>query len=238
MCHFGKDGCVADADHQPPAVAAPDREAPGLSFDAIVLAGGAGRRLGGVDKAELIVSGRTLLERAVDAVSFASRRILVGPARTGTLPADVLITREDPPGGGPVAAIEAGLRLVRKQLVVVLACDMPFVTSEVVNDLVERLSLSPATGQSAASAEQGAAPSDADGVVLVDRSGLRQPLCAAYRSNSLRRSVARLPSVRGAAVRSLINALTVAEVPAGAMTTLDCDTWESVLYSRRQMEKQ
>ena len=47
---------------------------------AIVLAGGAGRRLGGADKAALDVGGRTLLERALAAVSGVPT-VVVGPAR-------------------------------------------------------------------------------------------------------------------------------------------------------------
>ncbi|NJP68904.1 NTP transferase domain-containing protein, partial [Streptomyces spiramenti] len=36
-------------------------------FDAVVLAGGAGRRLGGADKAAVRVGGRTLLDRVLTA---------------------------------------------------------------------------------------------------------------------------------------------------------------------------
>ena len=50
-----------------------------ISFDAIVLAGGQGSRLGGVDKAELKVGGVRLLDRALTACRGASTTVVVGP---------------------------------------------------------------------------------------------------------------------------------------------------------------
>src|SRR5204863_90328 len=74
-------------------------------YDAIVLAGGAATRLGGADKPQLKVAGRSLLDRAVDAVHGAARIVVVGPEQQ--VDAAVTFCREDPPGGGPVAAIAA-----------------------------------------------------------------------------------------------------------------------------------
>ncbi len=74
-------------------------------FDAIVLAGGRGSRLGGVDKAAIVVGGRSLLDRALDAVSSAASVVVVGPDRP--LPPGVMSASEQPPGGGPVAGIVA-----------------------------------------------------------------------------------------------------------------------------------
>ena len=76
---------------------------------AVILAGGQGRRLGGRDKPALLVGGRTLLDRALDAVSGVPV-VVVGPPRA--LPAGVFRVAEDPPGGGPAAAVAAGLRRV------------------------------------------------------------------------------------------------------------------------------
>jgi molybdopterin-guanine dinucleotide biosynthesis protein A len=79
-------------------------------MDAIVLAGGRGARLGGVDKADLVVGGQTLLERALAATAGANRTVVVGPRRPTSRP--VTWAREHPPGGGPVAALAAGLEHV------------------------------------------------------------------------------------------------------------------------------
>ncbi|HET7902058.1 MAG TPA: NTP transferase domain-containing protein, partial [Candidatus Nanopelagicales bacterium] len=75
---------------------------------AIVLAGGRSSRFGS-DKLAAQVDGAPLLHRAIDAArGVAARVVLVGPAPEG-LPADVVVTREEPPFGGPYAAVVAGL---------------------------------------------------------------------------------------------------------------------------------
>jgi molybdopterin-guanine dinucleotide biosynthesis protein A len=175
-------------------------------YDAIVLAGGRSSRLGGVDKASLVVGGATLLDHAVGVVRGASRIVVVGPPRKTTLP--VAWAREEPPGGGPVAAIAAALPLVEADITVVLACDMPGLRAETVSALV------------AVSAAAG----DHDGA-LVSAAGRRQPLAAAYRTAALRSAVRALPSASGVAVRDLIAPLTLAEIAADPGQTADIDTW-------------
>lgn len=93
----------------------------GATFDALILAGGRARRLGGIDKATERVGGLTLLERVSAAVAAAgaAQVIVVGP--------------EQP--GGPVAAIAAGLAHVTAPDVVVLAADLPFITPAAVDQL-------------------------------------------------------------------------------------------------------
>ncbi|MDQ4090592.1 MAG: nucleotidyltransferase family protein, partial [Actinomycetota bacterium] len=78
----------------------------------IVLAGGAGRRMGGVDKAALVVGGVPLLDRVLGAARpVCDRLVVVGPERP-TEVAGVTFVREDPPGGGPVPGVAAGLAAV------------------------------------------------------------------------------------------------------------------------------
>jgi molybdopterin-guanine dinucleotide biosynthesis protein A len=195
------------------------------AYDAIVLAGGGGRRLGGVDKAEIRVGETTLLTRALDAVQEASRRVVVGPPRS--LPFGVVRVQEDPPGGGPVAGLAAGLGEVREALVVVLACDMPFVDIELVTRLVT-------LARPLGSATQH--PST-DGALVVDEQGRRQPLAAVYRTTSLRTAVSGLGTTSGAAMRQLTAGLSLIEMTTAPHTALDCDTWEGVARSRQLLEE-
>lgn len=190
-------------------------------YAAIVLAGGAGRRLGRVDKATITIGDRTLLDRALEAVAEASCRVVVGPNRPGNLPSGVIRTQEQPPGGGPVAAIEAGLAHVANEVLVVLACDMPLITAEVVDELIETLA--------------GFTGSQADGALLRDKQGRRQPLAAAYRSTSLRRALTHLPATGDASMRELVSGLELVEVPAPEGSAVDCDTWESVAACRAEL---
>ena len=106
-----------------------------LTFDAVVLAGGGSRRMGGEDKTSLLVGGVSLLERALSAVAEAEQIVVVGPSRP--VVATVRWAREDPVGGGPAAALAAGLHGLTAPIVVALAADLPFVTAAVVTRLVE-----------------------------------------------------------------------------------------------------
>jgi molybdopterin-guanine dinucleotide biosynthesis protein A len=185
---------------------------------AIVLAGGAGSRLGGVDKAAIDVAGRTLLDRALAAVTAADITVVVGPPRD--LPASVLGTQEQPPGGGPVAAVAAGLSMLSDHgddngLVVVLACDMPFLDAAAVGRLVS-------------TAHE---HSDQDGAAYVDENGRRQYLAAAYDISRLRSAIGSLDEVDGAAMRHVVERLTIVEIAADPEITLDCDTWPDVRRS-------
>lgn len=90
-----------------------------MKFDAIIVAGGRGSRLGGRDKPLLAHGGTTLLEHALQAVSAANRIAVVGPTELnpvisqyagGASPGQILtLTREYPAFAGPAAAVAAGL---------------------------------------------------------------------------------------------------------------------------------
>lgn len=145
------------------------------TYAAVVLAGGLGRRMGGdVPKPELVVGGRTLLARVLDAVTGAAPCVVVGP-RVDAVAAeapDVLWTREEPPGAGPVAALRAGLAHVPDGVpeVAVLAADLPFLDARAVAGLR-------------------AARGEADCAVLVDDRGAEQWLCAVWSTAALSAAV-------------------------------------------------
>jgi molybdopterin-guanine dinucleotide biosynthesis protein A len=186
-----------------------------VPFDAIVLAGGAGQRMGdprGTDKAGLDVGGITLLDRVLAAVVDAQHCIVVGPRRPTAWP--VTFTVEEPAGSGPAAAIVHGLSLVRAATVVVLAADMPFAATAVPKLL------------------DAVAGEEVDAAMLVDDSGRRQPLLSAYRTDALRRC-SDGHDWRGASVRALTGALTVIEVAAVGDEALDCDTPEQLTAAQR-----
>ena len=107
--------------------------------DAVVLAGGAGRRLGGVSKGEVELAGQRLVDHVLAATGAARRVVVVGEV---PVPEGVLLTREEPPGGGPAAGVVAGLaRLAARpgpaaDWVLLLACDLPG-AGEAVPELLE-----------------------------------------------------------------------------------------------------
>jgi molybdopterin-guanine dinucleotide biosynthesis protein A len=169
--------------------------------------------MGGPDKPSVMVAGRSMRDRVLDALAAADSRVVVGGS--GDVPQGVGYTREDPPGGGPVAAVAAGLAAISRDSpdVLVVAGDLPLLTASAVGGLRARLST-------------------ADGALFVDQDGRRQLLCGAWRAGALRHSVAELARGRagglsGASMRALVESLDVVEVSwdgAGLPPWFDCDT--------------
>ena len=186
---------------------------------AVVLTGGSGSRMGGVDKASIELDGVTLLERALSATVTALEVVVVGEQVPTSRP--VTWTREDPRGGGPAAGLLAGLdRFLRPpDLVAVLAVDMPRVGPGTFARLVE--ALDPAY----------------DGAVLVDQEGRRQPLCAVYRRAALDRVRPRdREREHGMAVRRLLEPLVLVEVAGVGEEADDVDTWTDLRRLRESRE--
>ena len=187
---------------------------------AVVLTGGSGSRMGGVDKASIELDGVTLLERALAATVTAVEVVVVGDQVPTSRP--VTWTREDPRGGGPAAGLLAGIdRFLRPpDLVAVLAVDMPLVGPGTFARLVG--SLEPAY----------------DGALLVDADGRRQPLCGVYRRTALERA---RPDDReeehGLPVHRLLGSLTLLESPAVDRESDDVDTWTDLRELRESRER-
>jgi molybdopterin-guanine dinucleotide biosynthesis protein A len=182
-------------------------------YDGVILAGGGARRLGGTNKPAVRIGNRRLLDVAVEALRGARSTIVVGPPQPTTRP--VRWAHESPPGGGPVAALAAGLAVTASPLVVLLAADLPFVTRRVVDDLVTQLG-------------------GARAVVAVDPSGRDQPLLGCYDVAALRSVMPAKP--QGTSVRAVIGALE-SEVRRVSLAgepspTFDCDTASDVSRAR------
>lgn len=174
--------------------------APALGFDAVVLAGGRSSRLGRA-KEDVVVGGRTLLEHTLAACAGAGTRIVVGPTRDEVGEEDVVQVREDPPFGGPVAALAAAIHRVDAPVVLVLACDMPDVASAVQVLRVEAMG-------------------DGD-AVLAEDDGRVQYLAGLYRRDALRRALA--GAAPDASMRSLLTRLSVRTVAVPHGSTADVD---------------
>jgi molybdopterin-guanine dinucleotide biosynthesis protein A len=171
--------------------------------------------MGGADKPTLPVGGQSMLTRVLAAVHDADPRVVVGRVPPD-LPVPVHVTREEPPGGGPVAAAAAGLALVPETVAytALLAADLPLLTGEAIDVL--RLTMESAP---------------MEGAVYRDAEGHLQVLCGVWRTAALRSAINRLAADRGdlhgAPVRELLAHLRVAEVSwrrPGPPPWFDCDT--------------
>lgn len=181
-----------------------------MTFDAIIVAGGRARRLGGVDKAALQIGGESLIARACHAARAAEQVVLVGDIAKSAAQG-AIITREDPPYGGPAAAIGAGVAALGDEAaewLLVVACDMPDASVALPALL-------------AAAAEQ-----EADALLADAGDGRRQPLLAMYRTSALTSTIADKPNLTNLPVWSLIDRLNAVSVPVPPASTVDVDTWD------------
>lgn len=103
----------------------------------IVLAGGAGTRLGGVNKALVEVGGRRVIDRLLEALRPLGAEIVIvnNDGSLAGLPGTRVVTDVEP-GAGALMGLYSGLRAVRTPLATVTACDMPFVSTAVLRALI------------------------------------------------------------------------------------------------------
>jgi molybdopterin-guanine dinucleotide biosynthesis protein A len=134
---------------------------------AAILVGGRGNRLGGHDKARLLISTSprlTTLERLVSLMSPHVRDVfLVGRAGQSfpEVPCRFVADRRD--GLGPLAALETSLLAAGTPWCFLLACDMPAVDTKILDTLAAARAV------------------DLDAVVFAGPAGL-EPTCALYRT--------------------------------------------------------
>lgn len=91
---------------------------------ALILAGGKATRLGGIDKTQILVDGRTIFERQVEALAPCVAEIIVSSRTALAGFRNVIDTVAD---AGPLAGIAAGLAAATTPWLFVLAGDMPYV---------------------------------------------------------------------------------------------------------------
>lgn len=187
---------------------------------AVVLAGGRATRLGGADKARVLLDGQTLLERTLAAISELSvAPVIVGPepaadatkrdSRSGRV--GHRFVRESPVFAGPASALATGIAalasLPASTLVTVLPCDL-----QQPHEAVRAL-------------ERWDAADSADGVILVS-DGRRQWTSFRARLEALRQATAEVPV--NASLRGVLSELNLAEISVPASVTADLDTLEQL----------
>lgn len=144
---------------------------------AAILAGGKAARFGGRDKGALVVDGRTILERLITELRSVTDDILiVGGAHDhligSTGQSAIRVIDDRVPDSGPLGGLDAALSAARDAALVLVACDMPFITARMLAYLLQLTA-------------------DADLVVPRTERGYH-PLCAAYTRSCLPFVTARL----------------------------------------------
>ncbi len=110
-----------------------------MKIAAIVLAGGKNRRLGRSKALEPII-GKSLIERVVERLKSLTGQIIIVTSREQldlpvTCNAEILV--DIYPGKGPLGGIYTGLLASRSLQSLVVACDMPFLNSQLLDYMGE-----------------------------------------------------------------------------------------------------
>src|SRR5919107_2658543 len=134
-----------------------------MDVEGFILAGGASSRMG-EDKSLLRLDGQTFVESAARALLAVTARASVVSSRAGAESHELPVVEDLRAGLGALGGLHAALAACRAEWAAVIACDLPFVTGE----LLARL-LSECTAET-------------DAVVPVQEDGRVQPLCALYRA--------------------------------------------------------
>jgi molybdopterin-guanine dinucleotide biosynthesis protein A len=129
---------------------------------AAILAGGRATRFGGRDKSALLVGGRPILDRQVTALATLCDDIMlvVGDRAPAAPRAGLRLVRDRIPDCGPLGGLDAALAAARHDALLLVACDLPFITARLLGHLL-------------------ALTAEADAIVPRTERGYH-PLCAAY----------------------------------------------------------
>lgn len=139
-----------------------------------------------------MLEGKTLLTHLLTDLAVNIEVVIVGPAFESQS-RSLKFVQEDPAGGGPVAAVSAGVAKIETEFVALIATDMPFAAA-VIHDLANSLE------------------SSIDGLVPLDAQGVPQTLCAIYRTNALKNALVKLGNPQGRSMRSLTALLELREI--------------------------
>ncbi|HSW40457.1 MAG TPA: molybdenum cofactor guanylyltransferase, partial [Acidobacteriota bacterium] len=160
-----------------------------------ILAGGQGRRLGGVAKGMILVNGRPIIARVAETLAgFVEETIIVSNDANIYRFLELPVFPDDEAGRGPLQGIVTAIRKSAWDQVIVAPCDMPYVTPEAIRTLLSYAH-------------------DADAVVPLSAKGW-EPLFAVYSKACLAAAEKVLESGRRRIIEFLPDVRTV-YIPAG-----------------------
>ena len=170
---------------------------------AVILAGGQARRLGGIDKSALVVHGASILDRQLGVLrSLTPHILIVASDEHRYREAGVPVVRDRIRGAGSLGGLYTALVEAPTDQLVVMGCDMPFLTAPFLMRLA-------ALGAGA----DAAMPRDARG---------RHPLCAAWAKRAAPHLRARIDEGRLRIIDAL-DGLDVRDMDPGELASFDPD---------------
>jgi molybdopterin-guanine dinucleotide biosynthesis protein A len=173
---------------------------------ALVLVGGAARRVGGREKYFFAYRGKTFLERLLDALDTVVDEVLIIAKDASQCEQfmnllNIRCVADIHPGRGPVGGLQTGVLHAQGDLLFVVACDMPCVQPAVVRRLFSLID-------------------KYDAVVPCWDKDRLEPLHAVYRRTSLEKY---FMSESSPSLRGVVRRLSTRYVPVESLRDLDPD---------------
>jgi molybdopterin-guanine dinucleotide biosynthesis protein A len=136
----------------------------------LILAGGKSSRMG-QDKALMLYRDVPMLQRVYEVATACSSEVYVltpwKERYQQILPGNCRYLREQQPGTGPMVGLQQGLTEITADWVFLLACDLPLLNAEIIQNWMAQLERVPSNIMA----------------VVPQQSGYWEPLCAFYRSH-------------------------------------------------------
>lgn len=169
----------------------------GADFTVAILIGGDSTRMG-TDKAAYEVDGVSMAQRVADAATSAgaSEILFIGGTQVRAKKFSGTWKKDLYPGEGPLGGVITALKSSSHDAVVVLSCDMPFVTDSVISSLIRALP---------------------DAQATVGRTDRLNWLCAAWSKEECLKTLESVWKRNERAVHRAAVLLDVAEVPVPAV---------------------
>lgn len=181
-----------------------------MDIEGFILTGGKSSRMG-FRKDLIRLGGLSLVERSAAALA----PVCLGEIRVvgHNPPSDVLLSfLPDEPwlingteAGGPLRGLRTALLAAARPWIAVLACDLPFVTSELFRYLRDHVASFPA---------------DTQAVIPIQPDGRPQPLCALFRTADCLAKIQKISSTSDLSLAHFIAELRVVSVPFADLAQL------------------
>lgn len=176
----------------------------GAPFSVAILIGGDSSRMG-TDKATLEIDGIPMATRVAQAATRAGADeiLLIGGTQARAKKLHGTWKKDAYPGEGPLGGVITALKSATHDSVVVLSCDMPFITDSVITSLVRGLS---------------------DAQASVGRTDRLNWLCSAWSTDECLTTLQSVWKRKERAVHRAAVLLDVAEVPVPAVAVRNINT--------------
>jgi molybdopterin-guanine dinucleotide biosynthesis protein A len=170
----------------------------------IILAGGESKRLNSVEKSNLLVGNKRIIERMMTVFEkLFSEIILVSNHPTTLLEWDAMVVKDLYATRSSLTGIHSGLFYTKTEHAFIAACDTPFLKMDLVKTIVQHV--------------------DHGIDVVIPKTALGiEPLCAVYSRRCLQ-AVQNALERNNLKIRNIFNKLKVKEIPESVLRKIDPD---------------